>query len=322
MDEFTQTPRIPSPNMGISNLQNISSRWIGLRILFIYLFIGTNWEFNYKKGTKVQPKQANQRNLSGNQEIMPIYSLTFQVTTKLLLVTIRLLTPPNWIKSVKDVLVGHVWGFFQVHKSPFPFNPTLIMQGVPNDLTCVLNGPLHIIKNQIIPLALDNPRKTTSQKELYSTEPFQCLAQRLVKEALHHRKGFTRPEIPPFGKELPNDVGSISRLLNQWTAIEPMFNWFHRLRTTMRASFVDLLWDFTTPLVNCQCLVDDQPQEGRIFLCLSRRYSTLGDRLRDCVIKIAIMNNKHSHFRTHDQSMDAKFLTWQRVVCIGLCKHV
>jgi hypothetical protein len=31
------------------------------------------------------------------------------------------------------------------------------LQGVPNDLTCSLNGPLLIIKHKIILLALDNP---------------------------------------------------------------------------------------------------------------------------------------------------------------------
>jgi hypothetical protein len=34
----------------------------------------------------------------------------------------------------------------------------------------------------------------------------------------------------------------------------------------MGATFVNLLRDFTAPLVNRHCLVDDQPKEGRFFV--------------------------------------------------------
>ena len=70
--------------------------------------------------------------------------------------------PPSQIKFVKNVMVGHVHGFFQVHEGPFPFNPPIIMQGFPNDLTCFLNGPLQVVKNQIISLSPNDPWKTTS----------------------------------------------------------------------------------------------------------------------------------------------------------------
>jgi hypothetical protein len=72
--------------------------------------------------------------------------------------------PQSWIKFVKNVMVGHVRGFFQVPKRPFPFDPSVILQGIPNDLTCFLNGPLQVIKNQIIPLPPDDPRKTLLKK--------------------------------------------------------------------------------------------------------------------------------------------------------------
>ena len=70
----------------------------------------------------------------------------------------------------------------------FSLNP-IIMQGVANDLTCFLNGPLSIIEHKVIPLALDNPWKTAPKEEPCAIEPFECLAQRLIEEALHHRKG-------------------------------------------------------------------------------------------------------------------------------------
>ena len=60
-------------------------------------------------------------------------------------------------------MIGHVRYFFQVHEHPFPFNPPIILQGIPNDLTCFLNKPLHVVINQIIPLS---PKTTMSPKHL------------------------------------------------------------------------------------------------------------------------------------------------------------
>jgi hypothetical protein len=102
------------------------------------------------------------------------------------------------------------------------------MQGVPNDLTYFLNEPLQIIKHQIIPLVLYNLHKTALQEEPYAIELIKCLAQRLIKEALHHRKGFPRTKIFCFGKEFPNAIGSISPpLLSEWTTKELVFHYFH-----------------------------------------------------------------------------------------------
>ena len=51
-------------------------------------------KFQLRKEPKIQPTQPNQRSPSGNQEKMFICGLSFKVTTKLLRVIIRPLTPP------------------------------------------------------------------------------------------------------------------------------------------------------------------------------------------------------------------------------------
>ena len=53
--------------------------------------------------------------------------------------------PPNQVEIIKDISVHNVRGLFQVRESPLPLKPTIILQGVPNDLTCFLNGPLQSI---------------------------------------------------------------------------------------------------------------------------------------------------------------------------------
>ena len=126
---------------------------------------------------KIQLPWEDQWHMRGNQEIIPIWGPTFHVTTKLFQVTIRPLSPPpSWIKFIRNVLVGHVQGLFQIREGPFPFNSTIIMHGVPNDLTCFLNGPLQIIEHEIILLAPDNPWKITPQEKLDATKLFKCLA--------------------------------------------------------------------------------------------------------------------------------------------------
>ena len=69
-------------------------------------------------------------------------------------------------------MIGHVWGLFQIQESPFPLNPIVLLQGIPKDFTCFLNGPLLITKQKIIPLAPYNPRKITPQEELDVTKLF------------------------------------------------------------------------------------------------------------------------------------------------------
>jgi hypothetical protein len=79
---------------------------------------------------------------------MLIGGLSFQVTTKLQQVTNKTLTPPSQIKFVKNVREGHVQGFSQVLKRLFPFNPPIILQGIPNDMTCapweILLFPIYV----------------------------------------------------------------------------------------------------------------------------------------------------------------------------------
>ena len=93
---------------------------------------------------------------------------------------------PSLIKFIQDVLVGHIQDFFQILKSLFTLDPAIIMQSVPSDLLCFLNGPLQIVKNQIHMLTTCNLQKTDPQKELDATKLFKCSAHRLVKETLHH----------------------------------------------------------------------------------------------------------------------------------------
>jgi hypothetical protein len=54
------------------------------------------------------------------------------------------------------------------------------------------------IEDQIIPLLLDNPRKTTSQEESYLDERFQSFVEGLNKETLQYRKGLPRAKIASF----------------------------------------------------------------------------------------------------------------------------
>ena len=44
----------------------------------------------------------------------------------------------------------------------FPLNPTVILQGFPNDLVRFLNGPLYNVENQIVPSTPNGPRETTT----------------------------------------------------------------------------------------------------------------------------------------------------------------
>ena len=81
-----------------------NTRPLPLHVLLF--FFGTNWKFNCKEEPTTTSGESVQRR--GNQEIMPILSLTFHVTTKLLQITIRPLTPLDWIKFVKNILVSNV----------------------------------------------------------------------------------------------------------------------------------------------------------------------------------------------------------------------
>ena len=91
---------------------------------------------------------------------------------------------PGQIKFVENVLIGHIWGLFQVLKGPFPLDPPIILQGVPNDLTCFLNGPLQIVENEIIPLMPDNPRNTASKQEPNATESFKSFCTKFDQRGI------------------------------------------------------------------------------------------------------------------------------------------
>ena len=90
-------------------------------------FFGINWKINCKKGTKTQPPWENQRIPRRNQKIMPIRDLTFQVTTKLLWVSIRPLAPQveRWDNSLLKIVCGvgsaHMpWFTYVVNKYILP----------------------------------------------------------------------------------------------------------------------------------------------------------------------------------------------------------
>ena len=76
-----------------SRVRDHTTWFYRLFYLFSYLFIlfgfATNWNINCKKGTEIQPPYENQHKPRGNQQIIPIGGLTFQVTTKLPLIKLR-----------------------------------------------------------------------------------------------------------------------------------------------------------------------------------------------------------------------------------------
>ena len=91
-----------------------------------------------------------------------------------------------------------------------------------------------------------------------------------VKGTWHHRKGFIHANILFGGKELPTNVDHVlPPLLSQWTTKEPMFQWIHHRRATMRATLVNLCWYFTMPFINRDSLVSDRPGESRLFCALA-----------------------------------------------------
>ena len=51
---------------------------------------------------------------------------------------------------------------FQVPKCLLSFNPPIILQGIPNDLTCFLNVSLQFNKSAVILLSPYDPREAAS----------------------------------------------------------------------------------------------------------------------------------------------------------------
>jgi hypothetical protein len=71
----------------------------------IFVFCWKFWKNNWENGTKLQPPWEDQHKPKGNQEIIHIsWGLTFHVTTKLLGVIIRPLTPPTTPKVESNSL--------------------------------------------------------------------------------------------------------------------------------------------------------------------------------------------------------------------------
>lgn len=58
----------------------------------------------------------------------------------------KIFDTPSLIKFIQDVLVGHIQGFLRILKSLFTLDHAIIMQSVPNYLSCFLNGPLQIVR--------------------------------------------------------------------------------------------------------------------------------------------------------------------------------
>ena len=125
----------------------------------------------------------------------------------------------------------------------FPLNPTIILQGVPNDLTRFLNMPLQSIKHWIVPLALDDPWIPLLKKNQMGLNRFNALHKGWWKKHCIMEKescGPKVPWVPSFGKELPHDISGIPPpLLSKRPTKEPMFHQFHRLWAAMGATFVN-----------------------------------------------------------------------------------
>ena len=89
---------------------------------------------------------------------------------------------------------------FQVRESLLPLNSIIILQGVPNNLMCFLNGPLKRIKNQIIPLVPNNPRKIIPQEELAKLNCISALCKGLSKRHCTIKKDLWGPRLPLLAK--------------------------------------------------------------------------------------------------------------------------
>jgi hypothetical protein len=139
------------------------------------------------------------------------------------------------------------------------------MEGVPADLMCFLNGPLQIVKNQIISLAPDVPRKT-ALKKTNATEPFKSLAQRLIKETLHRRKMILWTKILFFWQRTakwcwPCIATFVELMCNCGTYAPPT-------KGSNEGNLVNLHRDFTASFINHHCLMDDGQSNATSFCAL------------------------------------------------------
>lgn len=96
--------------------------------------------------------------------------LIFQVTAKLLRVTVRPLTYQTRVKFFENILIGNVHSYFQVIEGSLPLKSIIIKQRIPDNLVCFLRLPLDAIENDFFSLTPNNPRKATHQEKLNVTE--------------------------------------------------------------------------------------------------------------------------------------------------------
>ena len=82
------------------------------------------------------------------------------------------MSPPSRIEFVKNVLIRHVRGLFQIRESPLPPNHV----GRPRWLGIISQQEfLFLIKHQIIVLAPNNPRKIAPQENPYAIDRLSVL---------------------------------------------------------------------------------------------------------------------------------------------------
>ena len=130
--------------------------------------------------------------------------------------------PASQIKIVKNVMVGHVGGFFQGPEHPFPFNPPIIMEGIPNDLMCFLNAPLKIVlKNESFCCCQTIHKRPLPKKNHI----------RLNRLTVSHKGRSNKLENDFCGLRfsfLPNDVGIVSSpVLSEGTTVVLVLHRFH-----------------------------------------------------------------------------------------------
>ena len=94
----------------------------------------------------------------GHQQIMPLPGLNFHVTSKIATDHNKTFVTPDRIKFLKNIMIGNVCGFSQVHENLFPFKSTIVQQRVLNLSVHLLHMPLKGVEDQFIPLAPNNPQ--------------------------------------------------------------------------------------------------------------------------------------------------------------------
>ena len=130
--------------------------------LCFLLFLGHN-------SNKIQlggegPVTSEKPQAKRTQVIPLIWGLTFQVTTKLLRVTMRPWTHQTLSNSLKNILISNMQSVFQILEGTLPLKSIIVKQRVPHDLVGFLHWPLDSLKKQFIALTPNNPRETTLQE--------------------------------------------------------------------------------------------------------------------------------------------------------------